>query len=132
MLLQINNNGLLSFERPTSAFTPLPFPIQGQAYVSPFWADVDTRMTNDSQCDVIRNAVYLKEYVRGPEENAAILQSISAIVVNSSPYQMNTQQSCPRSTYEPQWAFVVSWIQVGYYNTHCDKVPVTECGVRID
>lgn len=63
--------------------------------MSPFWADVDTRMTDDSQCDVIRNAVYLKEYVKGPEEDAAILQSISAIVGNSSAYQMNTQRPVP-------------------------------------
>ena len=93
--------------------------------MSPFWADVDTRMTDDSECEVIRNAVYLKEYVRGTEENAAILQNIGAIVVNSSVYQMNAVQTCPRSagaTYAPQWAFVVSWIQVGYYFTHCDKV----------
>ena len=133
VLLQINNNGLLSFVDTTSAYTPIPFPTEGQAYVSPFWADVDTRMADGSQCDHITNAVYLKEYVRGTEGNAAILQSIGAIVVNSSEYEMN-MQFCPRAadaTYEPQWAYVVSWIQVGYYSTNCDKVPVTRRGIKM-
>ena len=115
---------MLSFERPTSAFTPVAFPVQGEAYVSPYWGDVDTRMSDDSECDGITNAVYLKEYVRGPEENAAILQSISATVTSSSAYQ-NTTEICPRTAYEAQWAYVVSWIQVGYYSTHCDKVLTT-------
>ena len=94
--------------------------------MSPFWADVDIRMANGSQCDNITNAVYLKEYVRGTERSEAILQSIGAIVANSSEYEMNVQ-FCPRSTYQSQWAYVVSWIQVGYFSTNCDKVPVTEC-----
>ena len=97
--------------------------------MSPFWADVDTRMADGSQCDNITNAVYLKEYVKGTKGNAAILLSIGAIV-NSSEYEMN-MQFCPGRTYEPQWAYVVSWIQVGYYSTNCDKVPVTECGVKM-
>ena len=130
MLLQINNNGLLSFVDPTPDFTPIPFPTEGQAYVSPFWADVDTGMADGPQCDHITNAVYLKEYVRDTEGNADILLSIGAIVVNSSEYEMN-MQFCPGRTYEPQWAYVVSWIQVGYYSTNCDKVPVTECGVKM-
>ena len=130
MLLQINNNGLLSFVDPTSAYTPTPFPTEGQAYVSPFWADVDTRMAAGSQCDHITNTVFWKEYVRGTEGNAAILQSIGAIVVNSPEYEMNVQ-FCPGPTYELQWAYVVSWIQVGYYSTNCDKVPVTRRGIKM-
>lgn len=42
--LQVNNNGLVSFLREVSQFTPVAFPIAGdRRVVAPFWADVDNR-----------------------------------------------------------------------------------------
>lgn len=41
---QVNNNGLVSFLREVSQFTPVAFPIAGdRRVVAPFWADVDNR-----------------------------------------------------------------------------------------
>ncbi|XP_052331565.1 sushi, nidogen and EGF-like domain-containing protein 1 isoform X1 [Oncorhynchus keta] len=42
--LYVNNNGLVSFLREVSQFTPVSFPIAGdRRVVAPFWADVDNR-----------------------------------------------------------------------------------------
>uniref|UniRef100_A0A7N9AM32 Sushi, nidogen and EGF-like domain-containing protein 1 n=1 Tax=Mastacembelus armatus TaxID=205130 RepID=A0A7N9AM32_9TELE len=42
--LYVNNNGLVSFLREVSQFTPQAFPIAGdRRVVAPFWADVDNR-----------------------------------------------------------------------------------------
>ncbi|XP_069006982.1 sushi, nidogen and EGF-like domain-containing protein 1 isoform X4 [Embiotoca jacksoni] len=42
--LYVNNNGLVSFLREVSQFTPVAFPIAGdRRVVAPFWADVDNR-----------------------------------------------------------------------------------------
>nr|XP_057928912.1 sushi, nidogen and EGF-like domain-containing protein 1 isoform X3 [Doryrhamphus excisus] len=42
--LYVNNNGLVSFLREVSQFTPVAFPIAGdRRAVAPFWADVDNR-----------------------------------------------------------------------------------------
>ncbi|GAA6102591.1 sushi, nidogen and EGF-like domain-containing protein 1 isoform X1 [Tachysurus ichikawai] len=41
---EVNNNGLVSFLREVSQFTPVAFPIAGdRRVVAPFWADVDNR-----------------------------------------------------------------------------------------
>ena len=43
-LLQVNNNGVLSFDTPVSQFTPQSFPLgDGRMIVAPYWGDVDTR-----------------------------------------------------------------------------------------
>jgi hypothetical protein len=41
--LYINNNGNISFGQPLEAYNPSGFPIQ-LPMISPFWADVDTRL----------------------------------------------------------------------------------------
>ncbi|XP_076872164.1 LOW QUALITY PROTEIN: sushi, nidogen and EGF-like domain-containing protein 1, partial [Brachyhypopomus gauderio] len=46
--LQVNNNGLVSFLREVSQFTPVAFPIAGdRRVVAPFWADVDNRQAGE-------------------------------------------------------------------------------------
>ena len=48
MCLQVNNNGLVSFLREVSQFTPVAFPIAGdRRVVAPFWADVDNRRAGE-------------------------------------------------------------------------------------
>lgn len=43
-VFKVNNNGLVSFLREVSQFTPVAFPIAGdRRVVAPFWADVDNR-----------------------------------------------------------------------------------------
>jgi hypothetical protein len=44
----VNNNGLVSFLREVSQFTPVAFPIAGdRRVVAPFWADVDNRRAGE-------------------------------------------------------------------------------------
>ncbi|XP_030838223.1 sushi domain-containing protein 2-like, partial [Strongylocentrotus purpuratus] len=44
MLMQVNNNGVISFLVSVSQFTPDPFPLDdGRRLLTPFWADIDTR-----------------------------------------------------------------------------------------
>ncbi|KAJ3599858.1 hypothetical protein NHX12_033812 [Muraenolepis orangiensis] len=46
--LYVNNNGLVSFLREVSQFTPVAFPIAGdRRAVAPFWADVDNRRAGE-------------------------------------------------------------------------------------
>ncbi|XP_030228777.1 LOW QUALITY PROTEIN: sushi, nidogen and EGF-like domain-containing protein 1 [Gadus morhua] len=46
--LYVNNNGLVSFLREVSQFTPVAFPIAGdRRVVAPFWADVDNRRAGE-------------------------------------------------------------------------------------
>jgi len=42
--IQVNNNGIISFENSFSAFNPSRFPRAGTAnhLIAPYWADVDT------------------------------------------------------------------------------------------
>jgi hypothetical protein len=44
VVLQVNNNGLLSFDAAVSQFTPQSFPLgDGRMIIAPYWGDVDTR-----------------------------------------------------------------------------------------
>ncbi|TFJ96299.1 MARCKS-related protein [Platysternon megacephalum] len=46
--LYVNNNGVVSFGVPVNQFTPDSFPLtDGRAFVAPFWADVDNRITGE-------------------------------------------------------------------------------------
>lgn len=41
--IQVNNNGVISFGAPVTAYTPNPFPLSGSSVlIAPYWADVDT------------------------------------------------------------------------------------------
>lgn len=43
MLMQVNNNGVISFLTRVSQYKPDPFPLaDGRRLLTPFWADVDT------------------------------------------------------------------------------------------
>jgi len=43
LFVQVNTNGLISFLREVSQYTPDAFPLSGnKRFVAAFWADVDT------------------------------------------------------------------------------------------
>ena len=109
-ITQINNNGLLSFEAPVSDYTPRDFPIKatnvrgvGVAFIAPFWADVDTRgglgtvffrsTTSDTTLTLIKTVV-----------------SLSEAGFNMAP------------RFNPKWALVATWEEVGYYYRKGDMV----------
>jgi hypothetical protein len=45
----INNNGNLTFGSSLSAYTPFPLSTSTMPIIAPFFADVDTRLTNPSR-----------------------------------------------------------------------------------
>nr|XP_056702372.1 sushi, nidogen and EGF-like domain-containing protein 1 [Euleptes europaea] len=97
--LYVNNNGVVSFDNPVSQYTPDPFPLtDGRAFVAPFWADVDNRITGD---------VY---YRQSQEEQ--LLQRVTADI----------NVYFPRETFAATWVFVATWDRVAFYGSLSSKV----------
>ena len=106
-LLQINNNGVLSFGNPMTGFTPQPIPIPGigvPPFLSPYWADVDTRPIDGGFV-----------YYRNSTDQALLDQAsnhIRAVFPNTF------------STFTSTWLFIATWDGVGYYSLNTDKVKI--------
>ena len=109
---QINNNGLLSFEAPVRDWTPRDFPLKvesvrgvGGAFIAPFWADVDTRGGIGT--------VFFRSTT-----DVTILEVIKKVVHGSKAgFQFAAH-------FNPIWALVATWEEVGYYDMHGDKVSI--------
>ena len=84
----------------------------GAAFVAPFWADVDTRPESDA------NKVYFRSTT-----NQSILDSIKVI---TDKIQLPQSSCLLSSRFTPKWALVATWLDVGYYELHTDKV-WTDC-----
>ncbi|XP_078236097.1 alpha-tectorin-like [Pogona vitticeps] len=97
--LYVNNNGVVSFDKPVSQFTPDPFPVtDGRAFVAPFWADVDNR---------IKGEVYYRQ-----SQDEGLLRRVTA--------DINTY--FPKEKFTATWAFVATWDQVAFYGSLSSKV----------
>ena len=47
IILQVNNNGRISFDASMTGFTPDPLPVSGSPpFLAAYWADVDTSPRN--------------------------------------------------------------------------------------
>lgn len=91
--LYINNNGVVSFLREVSQFTPVAFPISGdRRVVAAFWADVDNRRGGD---------VFYKE-----TEDPRILNRASRDVNSYFP---------ELSEFNATWVFIATWYRVTFY-----------------
>ena len=97
---QVNNNGVISFTRAVSDFTPEPFPLgNGLELIAPYWADVDTRGTG---------LVWYRE--------------------TASPDLLDRAQTeirrifAAQENFVPTYLFIATWDHVGYYDSHVDKV----------
>lgn len=100
-LMQVNNNGLISFSKAVSNFTPSSFPLSnGLQLISPFWADVDTRETGTVWFRETNNSAVLRR-ARRDIQNIKFVNQIS---------------------FQPLFAFIVTWDRVGYYDNHSDLV----------
>lgn len=92
-MLQVNNNGVVSFLREVSQFTPVAFPISGdRRVVAAFWADVDNRRGGD---------VFYKE-----TEDLRILNRASRDVISYFP---------DLSEFSATWVFIATWYRVTFY-----------------
>ncbi|KAM4693949.1 sushi, nidogen and EGF-like domain-containing protein 1 isoform 2-T2 [Discoglossus pictus] len=91
--LYVNNNGVVSFLREVSQFTPVAFPISGdRRVVAAFWADVDNRKGGD---------VFYRE-----TDDPKVLNLASQDVRTYFP-------ELPDFT--ATWAFIATWYHVTFY-----------------
>lgn len=95
---QILTNGLLSLNHSdvSSNFSPKRFPTNG-TLIAPFWADADTRGTGQ---------VYYRS-----TDNQTLLQKMAQDINETI-----------GETFFPEYLFVSTWHEVGYYNRNTDKV----------
>ncbi|MBN3286704.1 SNED1 protein, partial [Polyodon spathula] len=91
--LYVNNNGLVSFLREVSQFTPVAFPIAGDRRVlAPFWSDVDNRRAGE---------VYYRE-----SKDPAILQRATEDIQRYFP-------EFPEFT--ATWVLIATWHKVTFF-----------------
>ncbi|XP_010836094.1 PREDICTED: sushi, nidogen and EGF-like domain-containing protein 1 [Bison bison bison] len=90
---QVNNNGIISFLKEVSQFTPVAFPIaKDRCVVAAFWADVDNRRAGD---------VYFREAT-----DAATLRRATADVRRYFPELPG---------FSATWVFVATWYRVTFF-----------------
>lgn len=91
--LQVNNNGVISFNVQVSQFTPEAFPLSdSRSFIAPLWADVHNG---------IRGDVYYREST-DPELLERASQDIRKYFKNMP-------------TFTATWVFITTWHQVTFY-----------------
>uniref|UniRef100_A0A7M4ETU3 Sushi, nidogen and EGF-like domain-containing protein 1 n=1 Tax=Crocodylus porosus TaxID=8502 RepID=A0A7M4ETU3_CROPO len=91
--LYVNNNGIISFLKEVSQFTPVAFPIsKDRRVVAAFWADVDNRRAGD---------VYYRE-----SKDQALLERATKDIGQYFP-------EVPE--FSAQWVFVATWYRVTFF-----------------
>ena len=96
----MNSNGDLTLNAAYSNYTPIPFPVQGNPMIAPFFADVDTRGTG-------------KVWYRATNDSALLEKAVNDIPsIITGP------------NFTPLWLFIATWDHVGYYKNHTDKVSI--------
>lgn len=110
VLLQVNNNGLLSFGANMTGFTPQPIPVPGNTipFLSPFWADVDTRPSDGG-------FVYYREITSSTNSSTDL-----SLMLRARNHIRN--RFIGFSQFTPTWLFIATWYRVGYYSERTDKV----------
>ncbi|XP_025965131.1 sushi, nidogen and EGF-like domain-containing protein 1 isoform X4 [Dromaius novaehollandiae] len=91
--LYVNNNGIISFLKEVSQFTPVAFPIsKDRRVVAAFWADVDNRRAGD---------VYYRE-----SKDQAILARATKDIAQYFPEFPD---------FSAQWVFIATWYRVTFF-----------------
>ena len=103
----------MSFEAAVRDYTPEDFPVKapekrgvGAAFIAPFWADVDTRAGP--------GRVYFRS-----TDNQTVLKMIKTI---TDKLLIDKKSCLLANNFNPKWALVATWFDVGYYEFHYDKV----------
>ncbi|KAH0623980.1 hypothetical protein JD844_007213 [Phrynosoma platyrhinos] len=90
---QVNNNGIISFLKEVSQFTPVAFPISNdRRVVAAFWADVDNRRAGE---------VYYRE-----TKDQTILERATKDIWQYFPEFPD---------FSAQWVFIATWYQVTFF-----------------
>ncbi|NXO21530.1 SNED1 protein, partial [Cisticola juncidis] len=91
--LYVNNNGIISFLKEVSQFTPVAFPIsKDRRVVAAFWADVDNRWAGE---------IYYRESTEQP-----ILERASRDIAQYFPEFPG---------FSAQWVFIATWYRVTFF-----------------
>jgi len=100
--IQVNNNGIISFENSFSTFNPIRFPGNAtNVLIAPYWADVDTR-ENGSGNVFYRETIDLTLLQRATRE---IWDGLSV-------------------SFSPSHLFIATWDSVGHHDRNTDRVIV--------
>ena len=98
--VQINDNGVISFNNTYNVRTPLPLPLNGtQQIIAPYWADVDTSGTGEVYYRQSTDPSLLARATRELQE--AFPSSKISMITN---------------------LLIATWVDVGYYYQKTDKV----------
>lgn len=106
-ILQVNNNGIISFLAAVSTFTPDPFPIEGSPLIAPYWADVDTRGAGEESSNVSNTVWY--RITTDPELRARAMAEIQLAFID-------------QSSFTPTFLVIATWEEVGYFSQNTDLV----------
>ncbi|KAK2876092.1 hypothetical protein Q8A67_020188 [Cirrhinus molitorella] len=91
--IYVNNNGHLTFNQPSSAFTPYSFPTNGnQDIIAGLWTNLDNS---------VRGFVSYQQYTSGN-------------VLTRTTQDINTY--FPNLNFSASWVFVATWNKVAYFN----------------
>ena len=94
----MNTNGVISFLRSVSTFTPNPFPIANDArMIAPFWADIDTTRGG---------TVWYRETTED-----SLLDRATDEIKNYFPRFLRFRAS---------WVFIATWENVAFYGCLSD------------
>ncbi len=93
LMLQVNNNGHLTFNQASSVYIPYTFPANGsQDIIAGLWTDLDNRQ---------RGFVSYHQYTSGN-------------VLTRATQDINTY--FPNMNFTASWIFVATWNKVAYYS----------------
>ncbi|KTF79681.1 hypothetical protein cypCar_00030538 [Cyprinus carpio] len=91
--IYVNNNGLLTFNQPSSAYIPYSFPANRNQYIiAGLWTDLDNR---------VKGVVSYNQYTSGN-------------IVTNATRDINTY--FPKLNFNASWVFVATWNKVAYFN----------------
>jgi len=108
--LYVDNNGIITLDSQLSTYTPSSLATIGVAAIAPYWADVDTRASNGG-------FVYYRSTL-----DTTLAASVSSFV----------RATNPGLNFVGTRTFVASWIDVGYYFEHEDKLDTFQCVLIAD
>ena len=100
ILVQVNDNGVISFNSPYNVRTPLSLPLSGtEQIIAPYWADVDTREVGQ---------IFYR-----PSTDPTLLARASQELQAAFPRSQNLAISA---------LLIATWVDVGYFSQSGDKV----------
>ena len=107
--MQINDNGIISFNSRYNVRTPLSLPLLGsQMIIAPYWADVDLRGTG-------------RVFYRQTTDPSLLARATSEIRAAFPGFLVLTMRNL----------LIATWDRVGYYLQKGDKVNIYNCCTMI-